>query len=315
MTRSTDAEVRTLIDSLDSPSEAAREAAVARLTIIGRRAALRLISAFQTTSSRLQQVGILRVLEACGDERAMAVARQGLDARGDVAVAAVGVLREMLGRGSGLTHTAALDLLLALASDGSAERRVRAAAVSALRAGPEDIRDAVDTDFGDHVGSSDDAMWEDAMDGRLPDDPAAFRELVAARGSNTPLPALRRLVESVRTREDNGGSAADEWRTVRGAIHQAIALRGSRVALYDLREAFGQSTEPLPTSFLAAIQLIGDESCLESLAAAFSRTSPDHERWRVQLARAFQTVRKRERITKKHAALRRAVAKAPEISA
>ena len=278
MTRSTDSEVRALIDSLDSSSEAARETAIARLTIIGRRATARLISSFDGTNSRLKRAAILRVLEVGGDERSIHVARRALDAGGDVAVAAVGVLREMLSRGSGSTHTLALDLLLALASNASAERRARAAAITALRTGPDDIRDAVvEVDLGTGAGSSEDAMWEDAAAGRLPDDPAAFRHLVAARAATSPLPVLRRLVESARIKEGDGGSVASDWQGVRGAIHQAIALRGSRVALYDLREAFAQSNEPLPSSFLAAIQLIGDESCLESLAAAFSRAAPDDE--------------------------------------
>lgn len=315
MTRSTDAEVRSLIEALDSPSEAAREAAMARLTIIGRRAAGRLIDSFDTASSRLKQIAILRVLEAGGDERAMPVARRGLAAGGDVAVAAVNVLREMLSRGSGSTHTEALDVLLALASDTAVERRVRGAAVCALRSGPDDIREAVSTDLTTPATSPDEAMWEDALEGQLPDDPAAFRELVAIRAAATPLPALRRLVEALGAKEMGAGARARDWRSVRGMVHQAIALRGSRVALYDLREAFGQSTEALPSSFLAAIQMVGDESCLESLAAAFARTSSGNQQWRAQLAAAFRAVTKRERITKKHAALRRAVAKAPELSA
>jgi hypothetical protein len=310
MTRSTDAEVRTLIEALDSPSEATREAAIARLTILGRRASGRLISTFETTGSRRTQIGILRVLEASGDERALPSARRGLDAGGDVAVAAVGVLREMLGGGTGTAHTQALDVLLALASTTSADRRVRAAAIAALRTGPEDIRDALDVP----ADSSDVALWEDATEGRLPDDAAALRELIPARAAATALPVLRRLVESVRAKENGGGPAAREWRSVRGVIHQAIAQRGSRVALYDLREEFGRSTGPLPSPFVAAIQLIGDESCLESLASAFTQTRPEDERWRSQLAQAFHTVAKRERITRKHAALRRAVAKAPDLA-
>ena len=41
---------------------------------------------------------------------------------------------------------------------------------------------------------------------------------------------------------------------VRGALHQALALRGSRVALYDLRETIERPPAPLPSSFLAALQ-------------------------------------------------------------
>ena len=99
---------------------------------------------------------------------------------------------------------------------------------------------------------------------------------------------------------------------MRGALHQALALRGSRIALYDLRETLDRSDGPLPSPFLGALQTIGDDSCLEPLAGAFSRAGSD-ARWQHQLAQAFREIVKRERITKRHSALRRALAKAPEL--
>ena len=52
-----------------------REAAMARLTIAGKRAVARLVEAYQDTTDRELQVAILRVLEAIGDERALGTRR------------------------------------------------------------------------------------------------------------------------------------------------------------------------------------------------------------------------------------------------
>jgi len=103
-----------------------------------------------------------------------------------------------------------------------------------------------------------------------------------------------------------------EWLAVRGAVHQALALRGSRVALYDLRETMAGTQRPMPASFLAALKMVGDDSCVEPLAAAFARAT-DQEGWRRQIAQTVRQIVKRERLTKKHAVLRRALGRAPAL--
>ena len=308
-----DAEVRTLIDALGGAPDR-REAAIARLIIIGARAVGRLVDAYGATPDRDRQVAILRVLEVSGDRRAVEVARRATATGGDVAVGGVAVLRELLARDDGALQAQALDTLLAVARDPAADRRVRAAAAQALDTAPEDVRQALK----DTVSSAlppDEALWADAADGRLPDDPSRLREAIASRAAAAPLPVLRRLIESIRDREQQSPrpSAQDDWRGARGAVHQALALRGSRVGLYDLRETLERTTVALPASFLAAVQTVGDESCLEPLAAAFSHAAPDDERWRHQLAQTFRAVVKRERLTRKHSALGRALSRAPAL--
>jgi hypothetical protein len=289
-----------------------REAAIARLTIAGKRAVARLLAAYQDTADRDVQIAILRVLEAVGDERALEVASQAVRAGGDVAVAGVAVLRELLGRPQGSADVKALDALLALAKDGAAERRVRAAAIGALDDAPPDVRQALGALA---VGQSPDgALWEDALAGQLPDDPDGLREAIVNRASAAALADLRRLIEAVGARERTvGRKHHQEWLAVRGALHQVLALRGSRIALYDLRETLERSEGPLPSPFLGALQTIGDDSCLEPLAGAFTRAKAD-ARWQHQLAQAFREIVKRERITKRHSALRRALGKAPGLA-
>jgi hypothetical protein len=118
----------------------------------------------------------------------------------------------------------------------------------------------------------------------------------------------------VRVREGSmsAGPRRDEWRAARGALHQALALRGSRVAVYDLRETIEEAREPLPVSFLAALHVIGDESCVESLAAAYARTPNDDARWRHQLGAAFRAITRREKITRRHATFKRIAARWPD---
>ena len=109
---------------------------------------------------------------------------------------------------------------------------------------------------------------------------------------------------------DDGRRA--DWRALRGSVHQVLALRGSRVALYDLRETLQSTAAELPPSFLAAVQLVGDASSLEAIAEAYDRSSPENARWRAQLASAFRAVAVRERITRRHALMKRILARWPD---
>lgn len=288
---------------------------MARLIILGGRAVGRLVAEFDASRDRALQLAILRILETSGDARTLPVARTAMEAGGDLAVSGVTILRELLSNGTAAIQAGALDLLLSAASSDRFERRVRVAAAQALDKAPDDVRTAVHARL-PPPASEDDALWDDAIEGHLPDDPDRLREVAAAHATAAPLPVLRRLIDGVRQREMSEPSAArrEGLRRLRGALHQAVAMRGSRVALYDLRETFEGTAEPLPSSFLAALQIVGDESCMEALAAAYCRAPEQQRQWRQQLVGAFQEVARRERLTRKHSAVRRALAKSPELA-
>jgi hypothetical protein len=266
-----DAEVRALIDALDENPPVRRESAIARLSILGSRAVGRLVSSYESTTDRTRQLAILRVLQTTADERALPVARRGLHEGGDLAVAAVALLRALLEQGSGATHAGALDLLLAVSSDERRERRIRAAAVDALTSAPDDIREAIGHRF-DGVGSEGDVVWDDAAEGRLPEEPAALMEALDGRAERAPLPVVLRIIQALRAREGTAGTANREWQAVRGALHQVAAARRSRIALYDLRETIEAARTPLPASFLSAVQEIGEMP----RCAGRSRSHPDY---------------------------------------
>jgi hypothetical protein len=89
----------------------------------------------------------------------------------------------------------------------------------------------------------------------------------------------------------------------RATTHLALAHRASRLALYDLRETIESSRERIPVEFFAAVTAIGDTSCLEPLATAYSRVQDEWSHR--QLADAFRAIVQREKVTRRHAAVKR----------
>jgi len=319
-------EINSLIAALSADDEVKRESAVARLAIIGERAMDHLVAAYPVTD-RETQIGILRAAEAIADPRAIPISVNALAAGGDLAVAASWTLRALLDSPVTTAAAQALDALIATALDRSAERHVRFAAYDALQEMPATVRNPVaevlrgDADPGVRARAAGggaatiEAAWQDVIEGKLPDDPSAVREAVKTRGATTPLSTLQGLIDAVRAREAATPSAArkDAWRNVRGAVHQALAIRGSRIAVYDLREAFADAAAPLPASFLAALHVVGDESCLEAIAAAWTAAGDAEARgWRRQLEGAFQAISSREKISRRSATWKRVAKRFPD---
>jgi hypothetical protein len=329
------AEIRTLVDALAADDEVHRDSAIARLGIIGARAIARLTDAYAKTTNRRTHLALLRTLELIGDDRCAPLAQRALAEGGDVAVAATGVFRVLLSSPHAATAAAALDTLVATTLDRSQDRRLRLAAFDALQDTAPEVRtrvaEALQRDpssylndvagvitMADGDAARAEALWKDAVEGRLPDAPLELREALATRGASTPLNSLRALVDAVRAREREADDAdRREWLSLRGALHQALALRGSRVALYDLRETLEERPSRLPTTFLTALHVLGDVSCVEPLAAVWaaagSDTTADGLRWRQQLASTFHAIARREKITKRHAVMKRIAGRWPGI--
>lgn len=333
ITPSTSPEIRSLISSLSSDDDVKRESAVARLAIIGARAMDRLVAAYPE-ADHATRLALLRAAEAIADPRAIPISLKGLAEGGDLAIGAASTLRSLLNGPHADAAAQALDALVATTLDASVERRVRMAAFDALQDMPPAVRDRVaealrnDADARIKAYAADaprdaaatDVLWQDALDGQLPEDPALLLDAVKSRAAAAALSALQQLLETVRAREGAATSAAraEAWRRLRGALHQALALRGSRIALYDLRETLTEAADPLPASFLAALHVVGDESCLEPIAAAWTRaggaraSTEPLARWRHQLDAAFQAIVKRGRISWRSAAFKRVQARFPE---
>jgi hypothetical protein len=329
------AAIRPLIDALGGADEVQRESAVARLAVIGARTVEPLLQEYTAAAPRLQS-GILRALEAVGDPKALPIARAA--ARGEqaeVAAAAVGVLRVFLTSPVPERARDALDAVVALALDAARPATVRVAALDALRVLPPDVREAVRKNLADDgdpevraraappvrapgsASPGDDAAWLDAVEGRLPASPAVLKQALASRREKARLTELQHLVDHLRAREQRepDGGRREEWRAVRGAVHQALAARNSRLALYDLRDSL-LDPDRLPVAFLAALEEIGDATCLETLAAAYEASSRSGDAWwREHVATAFRAIVQREGLTRRHAAVKRTMARWPDAAA
>ena len=98
-------------------------------------------------------------------------------------------------------------------------------------------------------------------------------------------------------KQDQSPRRRQEWLTARAAAHAVLARRGSRVALYDLREAFDASAGPLPLDFLAAVTMVGDASCLEPMARAWAASPVEEAWWRDRLADGAADIMHRTRLS------------------
>ena len=137
-----------------------------------------------------------------------------------------------------------------------------------------------------------------------------LRQAIAQASEALSLPLLHQLVERIRDREAGESTAARaEWMAARAAAHVALASRGSRLALYDIRETLETATGPLPVEFLSALTAVGDVSCLEPIAAAFDRAGASggtrEDWWHRHLASAFRVIVARERLTRRHHVVRK----------
>jgi hypothetical protein len=300
-------EVDRLVSQLRDGSPVEREAAIARLRVIGARAIDRVIALLRSHAPAAAHAAALKAIEDVDDARAREIALEYLGAGTPaVAAAAVAVLRPWLG-----ADTAVLDSVTALALDTSKASAVRLAALDALSDLPRTTIQPVLQQV-----RGDDPSLAAKADGEAPlatlDHPAGVRQWLALRGASAALSEIHDAIVHIRGRERDEPSATrrQEWLLARASAHQVLANRGSRVALYDLRDTFDAAPGPLPLDFLAAVASIGDSSCLEPLARAWAGSEREPW-WRDRLVRAARAVMSRERLTGRHRAVRRVRTKHP----
>jgi HEAT repeat protein len=328
--RSASAEIERLTAALASPDEIKRQAATARLIVIGSRAVGRLVEEAGRASAPAR-AGALVALEAIGDERAIPPALTALGARDeDVAVASIAVARRFL---RGRHGAELLDSLAAVVLDPGHVERVRVAALEALRDLPGATVAPLLARLRDDpvaalrqaaIGTSGKAATDRAADlerasrGGLPSEPEEVAALLTG-GERIPLSTLHRLVLTLREREVRELTARrrQRWLAARAEAHAALAERRSRVALYDLRETLEQADAGLPRAFVDAASAVGDASCLEPLAGAYVRIrrpdgGPSGE-LAAAIAAAFRSIVRRERVSARHATLVRIRARWPDV--
>ena len=299
-------EIERLVADLGGPP-AKRDAAIARLRIIGPRAVERVAAlAGAPDASVIARAAALKALEGTDDDRALRAAAAAMgDFEPSVAIAALGVLR---GRLTGENGTEILDLISSVALDADRPRDVRLAALDALSELPRQVVQPLLQ----HAGLGDASSSGSQRTAGTFEEPSAATEWLAANAS-APLSVLHDLVLELRERErrEPSARARQRWVLARGAAHAVLARRGSRVALYDLRESFDAAQEPLPLDFLAAATALGDTATLEPLARAWAAASPAEKWWRERLRDAAHDIVKREKLTRRATVVKRITERYP----
>jgi hypothetical protein len=334
--RSAAAEVETLLPDLCSDDPLARETAEARLTVIGVRAIPHLIVAFDRSTTAAARAAILQVLEATPDRRSAELGAEQLESDGADPAVRAAALRLLGAHLESAESTRVLDTLTAFILDTDRPDALRLHALDVIERALPDVLKPLRARLAEDPGSAIRA-WASAsastgtpvIDPRLaieaaaagePSDPRFLRELVPAGAADAPLPTLHRLVEVARDREAAARSAADReaWLEVRSLVHVALARRGSRVAAYDLREAIARGAGPLPEGFGDAAGMVGDAACLESIAEVLLRApdgADDRDRaWRGALLDAGRAIVERERLTRRHAAMKKIARLSPGVA-
>ena len=308
---------------LGSDRAATREAAIARLTVLGARAVERLLLLLGSNTSAGARAAALRTLEAIGDPRALDPVLDAIHAADPIVACAAASAARVFVRGprgsiavDRLT-TAVLDTardepvrIAALRALGDLERSTLAPLLAALQRDPSEAMRSATT-----LSAAVDPVEvvTRAAERGLPQEPDELGEAVTRAGGDIPLPLLLRIIERVREREaSEPPDRRADWTRVRGRAHAALAARGSRIALYDLRESLESLASlesksvstPLPVEFLAALSTAGDVSCLEAVVAAYARAA-NNPWWRDRLADAFQTIVQRDRLTRRHAVVKK----------
>lgn len=270
-----------------------RDAAIARLRVIGARAADGLFRLLGSDTPIATRVAALQTLEGIDDPRIPDRSLPHLqDPDPSIKRAAIAVLRVWLTREPG---TRVLDALAGLALDRRHDAAVRLAALDALSELPRDVIAPI----------LEQAPAVAAKESPSIDTPTAAREWLADH-TDAPLSTLHDLMVTVREREhgERSARARQDWVVTRGAVHVALAKRNSRVALYDLRETFGRADAPLPLDFLVAAGTIGDADCLEPMAHAWAAAARDRW-WRDRIADTARDIVRRLRLTGRSAVIKR----------
>lgn len=320
-------EISALVADLSSDRAVVREAAVARLTVIGARAASALAAIVADRhASPVTKVAALRVFEATAVSKSPQSALVAVDDPNDEVVrAAIAALAPHLRSADGAE---VVDRLTAIALDRKRAAPIREAAVRALldldKRSLRPLLKALRKDPSPDIAAlADDRhpppeepghLVARAVDGQLPPQGEPLRRALAQAGDELTLPNLLTLIERLRDHERTLPAAArGQWQAARAAAHLVLAHRRSRIALFDLRETVERAKEPVAMEFLAALEAIGDGSCVDAVARAYA--SSQDKWWRGHLAHAFRAIVSREQLTLRHVAIKRLKERAPLVFA
>lgn len=294
-----------------------REAAAARLRVIGARAVDHLLAALDSLSPSQRRL-VLPVLEDLPDIRILPAVLP-LASDPETSAAALAVVRQHLRGASDTRRTSTLVALRLVATDKDVPLSARAAAAEMLtgQLAPETTRAGERARAAPSAASraaAEEALLNAAIGGDLPPSPDALRVALAHHGEARPVSELQDLVNAIASAERTAGEhEALEWAGTRAAVHLLLAARESRLGMADLRDTVERWHDRLPMGFVVALGEIGDADSLESLAMAYERARSE---WvREQIVGAFRQVLRRHSLTRRHAAVKRAERRSAALAA
>jgi hypothetical protein len=320
--------IAALVHDVVDGAPIAREAAVARLAIAGVRAENVVLQALATADPRAQ-AALLGVIERWTTARALAAATSCLAAADPtVATAAVAAVRPHLLSADPDLAAGALDALVAAALDASGAEAARLAALEAVGdaggAALEALHGRLRDDPSERIrraaagGTAQPGVAEaaeiEALAADPGRDPLTVQRLVRESGVHGSLAALHQLVMAIGHRERTAATDGERagWTLALGAALHALAARGSRLGRLDLRDALERTAPERLGELIPAAEAVGDASCLAPLAAAWTAAE---EPTRGRIAAAFAAIVAREGLTRRHAAVKDALARSPQAAA
>ncbi len=319
-------DVQTLVDELASADAIARESAAARLVVAGERAvtAVRALVADESRAPAARIAGLQALWDLHRHQAIEAASHVVAGGDDGLALDAIDLLGQALVDASDVSGgDRALEHLTRFVLDDRIAPIRRRAMLERLRPLPLRLREPVfDALATDGVLAADAAAsrssltpvsalerWSDEE--RLPATPDHVVDAIAHDGDRVAITTLARLIPLLRAREkQSSGPERETWRQPVGLLHEALARRGSLLALYDLRETLEDAGQHASAPLLAAAMAIGDTSCLDGIATRWIHAG--HDVWlRDQLERIVHAIVTRERLHRRSPAIVRLLKRHP----
>ena len=278
-------EIQERVAELASTSPGVRESAIARLTLLGERAVQPLIETLRA-GSPVARLGAIKVLEQLNAPRALPALLGQLTAVESEIVAAAAAAIAGLG---GAKAVGPLSKAL-----GHEDAQARAAAADALaKLFATGVEEALEPLVGTLLDGKADERLRRIAERALSRLPARELRAIRARINNSP-PAPLPPTATITSLHRELQGVSDTAAAIR--LHQALAERGSRIALYDLRERLEARPAKSAEALLDIAARIGDASLVASIVSL----AADRTALTAACADALAAIVSREKLRRTH---------------
>ena len=283
-----------------------REAAIARLTIVGEPRRRRLVDTYQATADRARQSPFCASSKRSATHGSSRVVQHAIAAgeatwrsRASRCCASCSAAGHGDRPSARRARPAARDRPRSVVASG----RVRGGGTcEALDSAPEDVREAIAVRWAGEQ-STDDALWEDAMAGQLAG--CAWRSARGDRGPRGHRAAGRSagaLIEAVSAREQHASGAGRGAGVARAARRRPPGARPARQparALRPARDVRASRRRRCRRRSSRRVHVVGRRVVPRAAGRGLRAHRQTRDAWQHQLAQAFHAIVQRERMTKR----------------